>query len=460
MGEHGTYDLVVIGAGQGGIPLASDLAKAGMRVALVERKHVGGSCVNFGCSPTKAALASAKVAHDARRAHEFGIDIPQVSVDFQAVLERARRMAEQLRAHLQEKFSGADNPTLLRGHGRLLGKREDRFEIDVDGREICAARVVLDTGTRTLVPHVEGLDRVDPITQGDWLFRADVPKHLIILGGGYIGVEMAQLYRRLGCAVTLVEKAPQILPEEDEDVAEALRKCLELDDIDVALCSEALWVRPHASGLQLHCRVEGGESEFFGTHLLLAAGRRPNTDDLGLQTVGVEVDEGGFVVVGAGLQTSVNNIWACGDIRGGAMYTHTSWDDYRVLKSQIAGDGARTTRRNAPYAVLTDPQLGRVGMTEKEARRQGYDLTVNRFEMAHNGRAWEIGETSGFVKALVDRKTKRLLGAAVLSSQGAELAHILLGLMNSEAPVSALADAIFIHPTLAEAVQSAVTLPM
>lgn len=431
------YDILIVGGGQAGIPLAHDLAKKGLKVALAERKFLGGSCVNFGCTPTKAAIASARVAHLARRAADFGLRIPQVDVDFTAVIRRAARIALESRTGLDKGFENSGNPALLRGHARFLGPG---FRLQVDGNQVSAKQVVIDTGTRAAIPKIPGLDKINYLHSGNWLDHTQLPGRLAIIGGGYIGLEMAQFYRRMGSQVSVWERSSRIAGPEDEDVSTAIQQFLAREGIEFHLSAKIQSID------QLHA-----------THVFVAAGRKPNTGDLGLETVGVETDLHGFLKIDKRLATNVPGIWAAGDIRGGPMFTHTSWDDYRILLSQISGDGSRTTDRVVPYAMFTDPELGRVGLTEQQAREKGLKFRVSRFEMKRNGKAREIGEPEGFIKVLIEETTNKILGAAVLAAEGAELVHLYIDIMNAGAPATVIRDSVHIHPTLAEAVQSAVT---
>lgn len=457
MTEENICDVLLIGAGQAAIPLAHALAGAGMRVCLVERKHLGGSCINFGCTPTKAALASARVAYQARRAATFGLRIPIVEVDFSGVLARAKSIVQQSRRSVKRGFENSNNTHLIYGQARLEGRDETGFRVRVEDRLLTAKQLVLDTGTRSAIPAIEGLERVKAITAGTWLDETELPEHIVIIGSGSTGLEMAQFYRRMGSRVTVIDHNKQIAKDEDEDVAEVLQRSLAAEEIRFHLQTEAKQIALGDEG-GLILKLEGNApGEIKASHLFVATGRHPNTDDLGLETVGVEMTEKGYVKVDARLSTNIQGIWAAGDIRGGPMYTHTAWDDYRVLESQIAGDGARTTERIVPYAFFTDPELGRVGLTEREARRTGRKIKVGKYEMKKNGRAAELGDTDGFIKVLVDADSDHILGAAALAAEGAELIHIIIAVMNAHAPVAAIRDAIHIHPTLAEAVQSAVS---
>lgn len=440
MTETLNFDILIIGGGQAAPPLARALAKAGKTVALAERKYLGGSCVNFGCTPTKAAIASARVAHLARRGNEFGLRIPHVEVDFAAVIRRANEIALESRTGLDRSFENSTNPKLLRGHARFLGRKDAGFDVQVADTRVAAKQVVIDTGTRTDVPDIPGLDKINYLHAGNWLERTTLPERLAMIGGGYIGLEMAQFYRRMGSEVVVWETGRRIAPMEDEDVSAAIQQFLERDGVQFRLSA-------HIQSID----------ELNASDVFIAAGRKPNTDDLGLDSVGVELDRHGYIKVNRRLATNAAGIWAAGDAHVGPQFTHTAWDDYRILMSQITGDGSRTTDRIVPYAMFTDPELGRVGITEREAQEKGLKFRVARFEMNKNGKAKEIGEPGGFIKVLLEEGTENILGAAVLSAEGAELVHMYIDMMNAAAPSTVIRDAVHIHPTLAEAVQSAVS---
>lgn len=457
MDDPRSYDVLIVGGGQAGIPLAYKLAAEGMSVALAERKDLGGSCVNFGCTPTKAVIASARVAHQARRAPEYGLEIPEVRVDFPAVLRRAKEIVELKRGGLDKGLEEADNPTLIRGHARFDGREAGGFRLRVGEEPVLAEQVVLDTGTRTLLPPVEGLDDVDFIDSGNWLEESQLPESLAVIGGSYIGLEMAQFYNRMGSQVTVVVgRSDHVAPREDDDVTETLHAIMEAEGVEFVFCERAESVASSESGLTL--TLDGGDpAELNVSHLFVATGRLPNTDDLGLENIGLETSKG-IIEVDERLATPIEGIWAAGDIRGGPMFTHTSWDDHRILLSQMAGDGSRTTDRIVPYAIFTDPELGRVGMTEREAREAGYDVEIMSFDMTREkGKAREIGENKGLIKVVADASDGRMLGAAVLTAEGAELVHIYVDLMNAGATLETIQNAIHIHPTLAEDIQTAVS---
>jgi pyruvate/2-oxoglutarate dehydrogenase complex dihydrolipoamide dehydrogenase (E3) component len=376
----------------------------------------------------------------ARRGREFGLVIPTVEVDFPAVIERAQGVALESRHSLDKGLDGSQNPKLFRAHARLTGRTGDAFRVLIGDREIVAGQVVLNTGTRSRIPPIQGLDKLRYITADNWLSRSELPTHLAVIGGGYIGMEMGQFYRRMGAQVTIWQQGDRILEHEDPAISDAIQKFLEAEEIT----------------FQLNATIDSVDQ--LGTEdVFIAVGRTPNTDDLGLETVGVERDAKGYVKIDKRLATNVAGIWAAGDIRGGPQFTHTSWDDYRILLSQMHGDGSRTTDRIVPYAVFTDPELGRVGLTERELKEQGRKYELKRFEMKRNGKARELGEPEGFIQVLLEPGTGNILGAACLCADAAELVHMYVDIMNAGVSSHVIRDAVHIHPTLAEAVQSAVT---
>jgi pyruvate/2-oxoglutarate dehydrogenase complex dihydrolipoamide dehydrogenase (E3) component len=454
--DSADYDLFVIGAGQAGPPLAIALAKKGWRVALAERNLLGGSCVNFGCTPTKAAIASARVASLARRAASFGIRIGSVEPDLTAVLDRARGIVDQSRIGLRESLANEPNVEVIHAHAQFDGRTGNRLRIRAGDRVVNARNVVIDVGTRSRIPRIAGIESVPSLTAERWLDHPELPKHLAVLGGGYTGLEMAQFYRRMGSTVTVVEETPQVAGHEDVDVSDAIRILLESEEIAFRLDTRVARVEKRPDGLRLTLGAGRTPEVLVASHVFVATGRRPNTDDLGLETIGIAAAKDGTIPVSKRLSTRARGVWVAGDARSGPMFTHTAWDDYRILMSQFAGDRSRTTDRIVPYAIYTDPQLGRVGMTETEARKARRRIRVGRFELRHNGKAKEIGETEGFVKVIADARGRKILGAAVLASEGAELVHLFVDVMNAGGEIADIRDAIHVHPTLAEAVQSAV----
>lgn len=378
MPANTTFDVIIVGAGQASVPLAQTLTEAGKHVALAERnEHLGGSCVNFGCTPTKAAVASAKLAFEARRASEFGLDLGQVKVDYGAVIARAKAIRDESRESNAKSVAKMEGVTRLTGYARLAGHDGEGFKLSLDSAEYTAQQVVLSTGTRSATPPIEGLENVEVVTAENWLELTELPHHLLIVGGSYIGLEMAQLYRRLGSEVTVVEAGETIAEREDPDVAKAMQALLEAEGISFRTGVKAKRVTREGSTFVL--ALDGG-SEVRGSHLLIASGRQPNTDDLGLETVGVESDDTGFIKVNERLASSVPGVWVAGDIRGGPMFTHSAYDDFEVLESQLLGDGTETTERLVPYAMFIDSQLGRVGLSEQQAKEAGKNFRVATYE--------------------------------------------------------------------------------
>ncbi len=451
------FDVLIIGTGQAAEPLAGKLIAAGRTVALAERSRVGGSCVNFGCTPTKAALASANLAHLARRAEEFGLKIPTVEVDFAAVLAKARELAEGSRQRQEKRLVEMTGATLVRGHARLRERRGERYVAEVGEETVLASAVVLNPGTRTAPPPAEGLDEIDCLHAGNWLDRPALPRRLILLGGGTIALEMGQFYRRMGSDVTIVEGFPRVAVQEDEDVSAALRDALEAEGVRFQMNTRINRAQRIESGVRLSCECSGEEVVVEGDEVFVATGRQPNTDDLGLDRVAVQVDEKGLVTVDERLRTSAPGVYAVGDVRGGPMFTQTAWDDHRIVAAHLLGGESHTIReRIVPYAMFVEPQLGRVGLTEQAAREAGKRFRVARFDMKSNAFAQEIRATTGFIKVLLEEGTDVVLGAAVFAAGGSEIVHLYADLMNAGTPYTVLRDAIIAHPTLAEAAQSAV----
>jgi pyruvate/2-oxoglutarate dehydrogenase complex dihydrolipoamide dehydrogenase (E3) component len=438
------YDAIVLGSGQAGNPLSQKLADHGWSVALVEKEHLGGTCVNTGCTPTKTLIASAQVAHYARQAARWGVRTGEVSVDLPRVVSRKDQVVLQWRSSVERKVQQRPGLHLYRGHGRFL----DPHRVRVGDQVLESERIFINTGARPTIPRIQGLDQAGYLTNESVMQLTDLPEHLLVLGGGYVGLEFGQMFRRFGSRVTVVDFAEQVLPHEDADVARELQQALEAEGIRFLL--QARTSRVERDNGQVVLRLEGAES-VRGSHLLVATGRRPNTDDLGLETTGVETTPGGFIRVNGRLETNVPGIWALGDVNGGPAFTHIAYNDYQIVYANlIEGKDLTTADRLVPYAVFTDPQLGRVGLTEKEARATGRRLKVGKIPMGWVARAIERDETAGLMKLVVDAETDRILGAAILASEGGELVQILEFVMSAGAPYTLLKGAVYIHPTLAE----------
>lgn len=442
------FDAIVIGAGQAGPALAGRLTAAGMRVALVERGRVGGTCVNAGCIPTKTLVASAYAAHVARRGAEYGVMTgPQVGIDMERVRARADEVSTKARTGLEAWLRGMKGLTLIRGHARF----ESRDLVRVGDLLLGAPRIFIDVGARPNVPDLPGLSAVEHLTSTSILRLDTVPRHLVVIGGSYIGLEFGQMYRRFGAAVTIVEQGPRLIGREDEDVSEAVRGILADEGIAVRTNAACIGFRPHAEGVEVDVDCASGEPTVIGSHVLLAVGRRPNTDDLGLDRAGVRVDGRGYITVDEGLATNVPGIWALGDCNGRGAFTHTAYNDHEIVAANLLDGAARRVSDRIPaYALYVDPPLGRVGLTEAQARGTGRPLVVAKRPMTQVGRAVEKGETKGFMKVVADAATKRILGAAILGTGGDEAIHGILDVMNADVPYPVLQWAVPIHPTVSE----------
>lgn len=465
MADATTYDDVIIGAGQAGVPWAVALARAGRRVALAERRHVGGTCINVGCTPTKTMIASARVAHVVRRAADYGVHAGPVTVDMAAVRARKDRVVHSFRESGRRRVLDA-GVELIEGTASFLSAHDLAVKMPDGGdRRVRAGRVFVNAGSRPRVPDLPGLGNVPYLDSTTIMELGRVPAHLIIVGGGYVGLEFAQMFRRYGSQVTIIHRHGQVLPNEDADVAEEMVRILREDGIRVILSSHPLGVErvgavpgpcagersACADAIRLVAQGTDGRETVSGSHLLLAAGRVPNTEELNLAAAGVPTDERGHIRVNGRLETGVPGIWAMGDVKGGPAFTHIAYDDYRILCANLLeGREATVSDRIVPYTVFTDPQLGRVGLTEKEARERVTNVRVARMPMSYVARAIEIDETRGLMKAVVDGDTDRILGCAVLGPEGGEIMAVVEVAMMGGLPYTALREAVFAHPTLAE----------
>ena len=443
-----TYDAIIIGTGQSGPALANRLTRAGRRVAVIERKRFGGTCVNTGCIPTKTLVASAQAAHVARRAADFGVALEgPVRVDMERVKARKDAVVRRSNEGVEGWLRGMENCTVYTGHARFEGPRSVRV-----GDELLEAdKIFINVGGRAAIPPIQGLDAVPYLTNSSMMDVDFLPKHLIILGGSYIGLEFGQMYRRFGSEVTVIERMPRLIDREDEDVSAAIRQILEEEGMRILTGAECLRFDQRDGRIAAQLTAAGRSEEVTGSHLLVATGRRPNTDDLDLDRAGVEADERGYIKVDGKLRTNVPGIWAMGDCNGRGAFTHTSYNDFEIIAANLLDDDPRDVDdRIVAYALFVDPPLGRAGLTEAQARGTGQPVLMAKMPMERVGRAVERGETKGFMKILVDANSQRLLGAALLGIGGDEIIHSLLDIMYAGAPYTVIKRAMHIHPTVTE----------
>ncbi|HEY0584267.1 MAG TPA: mercuric reductase [Chloroflexota bacterium] len=441
------YDAIVVGAGQAGGPLSTALAKAGRRTALIEREHVGGTCVNEGCTPTKTMVASARVAYLARRAADYGVQTGEIGIDMPRVRQRKRDIVESFRHGSERHITSTAGLDLVRGEARFTGHKT----LQVDGQTLTASLIFVNVGARPSRPSLPGLDSVPTLDSTSIMELDVVPEHLLVLGGGYVGLEFGQMFRRFGSQVTIIQRGPRLLGREDADVAEAVADVLREDGVRVRLQTAARRVERVDGGIRLVVAGPTGEETLDGSHLLVAVGRAPNTDALNASATGLELDAAGFVLTNDRLETNVPGIYALGDVKGGPAFTHISYDDFRIIKTNLLDGGqASTAGRLVPYTVYIDPQLGRVGLSEDEARATGRAYRLAKMPMSHVARALETDESRGFLKALIEPESNRILGAAILGIEGGELMSMLEIAMLGNLPYTVLRDAVFAHPALSE----------
>jgi pyruvate/2-oxoglutarate dehydrogenase complex dihydrolipoamide dehydrogenase (E3) component len=453
------YQAIVIGSGQGGTPLCRALAEAGLRTALIERSHIGGTCVNEGCTPTKTMVASGRVAYLARRGKDYGVHTGDVRIDMQRVRQRKRDIVDTFRNGNQRRLEKTANLDLIFGEASFIGPKSVSVRMkDGAQRTLSADRIFINAGARPSVPKLGGLEDV-PFLDSTSIMELDaVPEHLLVVGGGYVGLEFGQLFRRLGSRVTIVQSAAQLLVREDADVAEEVRAILKQDGIEVLLNARTERVVKSGGQIQLTARVDNEPRTLQGSHLLIATGRTPNTDSLNVTAAGIATDRRGFIQVNRKLETNVEGIYALGDIKGGPAFTHISYDDFRILRTNLIEKGSATTEnRFVPYTVFIDPQLGRVGITEAQARAQNKKFRVAKMPMTYVARALEVDESRGFLKAIVDAESNQILGTAILGIEGGEIMALLEVAMMGRLPFTTLREGIFSHPTLAESLNNLFT---
>ena len=442
------YDAIIIGTGQAGPALARRLVAAGWKVAIIERKLFGGTCVNTGCTPTKALVASAYAAHVVRRAADYGVRVEgSVKVDMKAVKARKDAVVAPSRTGIERSLKSLQGCTVLEGSGHFIAEKE----VAVNGAELAADHIFINVGCRAAIPPIPGLGQVPYLTNSSMMDVDFLPSHLIILGGSYVGLEFAQAYRRFGSEVTVIELATHLIPREDEDVSQTVADFLKEEGIDVRVGSKVVRVEKQGNSIAVQAEAGGKVSEIVGTHVLVAIGRRPNTDDLGLDKAGIDTDSRGFIQVDEQLRTSIPGVWAMGDCNGRGAFTHTSWNDFEIVAANLLDNDHRSVNdRITAYALYTDPPLGRVGMTETEVRQTGPSALISTMAMEDVSRAYEKGETKGFMKILVDSDSKLIVGAPLLGLAGDEVVHSILDLMYARAPYTVLQRAMHIHPTVSE----------
>jgi pyruvate/2-oxoglutarate dehydrogenase complex dihydrolipoamide dehydrogenase (E3) component len=442
------FDAIVIGTGQAGPPLTRRLTAAGMKVAIIERKLFGGTCVNTGCIPTKAMVASAYAAHLSRRAGEYGVIVPgNVSVDMQQVKSRKDAISAQSRTGLENWLKHLENCTVYEGHARFVSAREVR----VGAETLSADRIFINVGGRAVIPDLSGIDQIPFLTNSGMMHVDFLPGHLIIVGGSYIGLEFGQMFRRFGSKVTIIEMSSRLVRREDEDVSDAIREIVEREGIQVRLNANCIGFSKQGDEILAKVDCTEGDPEIAGSHVLMAVGRHPNTDDLGLDAAGVKMDERGYIPVDDHLRTNVPGIWALGDCNGQGGFTHTSYNDFEIVAANLLDqDDRRLSDRIHTYALYIDPPLGRAAMNDEQARQTGRKLLAAKRPMTRVGRAVEKGETQGFMKIVVDAESKQILGAAILGTGGDEAIHCILDVMYAKAPFTLLQRAMHIHPTVSE----------
>jgi pyruvate/2-oxoglutarate dehydrogenase complex dihydrolipoamide dehydrogenase (E3) component len=452
-----TYNAIIIGSGQSGNPLSVALAKANWKTAIIENQYVGGTCINFGCTPTKTMVASARIAYLARRAADYGVNTGPVSVDMAKVRARKQSIVESFRKGGQSRLENTDNLDLIFGKARFTDTHTVEVRLNDGGsRGLAADKIFINTGARPIKPAVPGLEGVPTLDSTTIMELDTLPDHLLVLGGGYVGLEFGQMFRRFGSNVTIIQKGTQLLAREDPDLADEIVKILKEDGIEIYLNTETLQTQQVEGGrIRLTIQTPSGEQKISGSHLLVATGREPNTAELNLAAVGIVTDKGGFIKVNERLETNVPGVYAIGDVKGGPAFTHISYDDFRILRTNLLeGGNATTTGRLLPYTVFIDPQLGRVGLTEREARAQGKEIRVAKLPMTRVARAIEVGESRGSIKAIVDAETDQILGCAVLGIEGGEIMSLLQMAIMGRISYTQIRDAIFAHPTLAESLNN------
>lgn len=449
------FDVIIIGAGQAGNPLSKSFATAGKKIALVEEKYVGGTCINVGCTPTKTMIASAEVAHLARHAQKYGVGADNLTIDLSQVRKRKQKIVSSFRDGSEQRIVDS-GVSLIFGKAAFIGHKILEVTSQNKSRQLTADAIIIDAGDRPNIPDISGLENVNYLDSTSIMELDEVPEHLIILGGGYIALEFGQMFHRFGSQVTILQHSKQLLDREDGDVAEGMQQILEEDGIQVYLNAQTKSISETTNNkISLQVTSPTGKIDLIGTHLLVATGRIPNSDQLSLDKTGVKVDKRGFIEVNEKLETNIPGIFAAGDIKGGPAFTHISYDDFRILEGNLLHKKSLSVKdRMVPYVLFTDPQLGRIGLSEKQAQAANVGFEVAKIPMNYVARALELDRASGFMKALVNTKTKQILGAAILGVEGGEIMSMLQIAMMGKVPYTALRDGIFAHPTLAESLNT------
>ncbi|CAG5069324.1 putative pyridine nucleotide-disulfide oxidoreductase RclA [Dyadobacter sp. CECT 9623] len=450
------YDAVVIGSGQAGTPLSRKLAQSGKKTALIERRFAGGTCVNDGCSPTKAMIASAKAAWVARNSSKLGVSASDIKIDFETIRDRKDEIVKSMRGSLEKGFAGTENLEVIYGDAHFSGEKEITISLNDGGSEVVSGELIfINTGLSPVIPDIPGIQEIHYLTSTSILDIEDIPEHLLILGSGYIGLEFGQMFSRFGSKVTIIEPSERIMKHEDEDIAAEITKILAEENIEILINSKVTAFTRNEEKILAKIKKHDQEHSFEYSHILIATGRKPNTDRLSLDVAGVELDDKGFIVVNDSLETSAKGIYALGDIKGGMAFTHISYDDYRVVAANVIDKKQSTIKgRQQPYCMFIDPQLGRIGMTEQDARDEGLDIDVYTIKNDSVARSIETGNTRGMMKAVVDKKSGKILGAAVLAEQGGEVVTILELAIMGGITFDKLRDGIFAHPTYAESLNN------
>lgn len=455
------YDAIIIGSGQAGGPLSTALAQAGWKTAIIERVHVGGTCINEGCTPTKTMVASARVAYLSRRAADYGVEAGPVSVDMQVVRKRKRDIVESFRSGSERRIESAEGVDLLMGEARFIEPKVVEVRLHTgETRTLAANTIFINAGARPAKPSIDGIENVPTLDSTSIMELDTVPEHLLVFGGSYIALEFGQMFRRFGSKVTIIQRSAHLLSREDTDIADAVADILREDGVEILLESHVSHVSQNLNGsIEMAVQTAEGARILSGSHLLVAAGRVPNSDWLNLEAAGIETDKRGFIRVNDKLETNVPGIYALGDIKGGPAFTHISYDDFRIIRTNVLEHGNVSIRdRLVPYTVFIDPQLGRVGLSESEARALGRPIRVAKMPMNYVARALEVDESRGFMKAIVDAESEQILGCAILGIEGGEIMAMLEIAIMGKLPYTVLRDGIFAHPTLAESLNNLFTM--